>query len=266
MRTLNVTPYRLLVKSSIALLLVGLELLYLSGCGVPSHNFNSTQLEKLNNSAEKFALARQQMVDRQLRARGIKNKAVLAAMSQIPRHRFVDPSVAHLAYADSPLPIGHDQTISQPYIVAYMSEVAEITSDEKVLEIGTGSGYQAAVLSQLAKEVYSIEILPQLAKKAHQTLNELGYDNISLKTGDGYAGWAEFAPYDAIIVTAAPDHIPEPLVEQLKENGKMVIPVGTRYQEMIVLTKTADRLLEKRTIPVRFVPMRRKPSTTANGE
>ncbi len=213
-----------------------------------------------SHSAEKFVRARKQMVDRQLRARGIKNKALLEVMSQVPRHRFVDPSVAHLAYSDRSLPIGYGQTISQPYIVAYMSEVAEITSEKKVLEIGTGSGYQAAVLSQLAKEVYSIEIIPDLAEKARQTLLKLGYNNVKVKTGDGYAGWAEYAPYDVIIVTAAPEQIPEPLLEQLKENGLMVIPVGTWYQDMMVLTKTAKGLLEKKTIPVLFVPMKRTSS------
>lgn len=195
------------------------------------------------------------MVKQQLRARGIKDRAVLKAMSNVPRHRFVAPSQANSAYGDYPLPIGYDQTISQPYIVAYMTEAAEISSNEKVLEIGTGCGYQAAVLGELSKEVYTIEIVPELAESARKTLSELGYKNIHVKTGDGYQGWAEHAPYDAIVVTAAPARIPEALVNQLALNGKMIIPVGTQNQMMVAITKTRDGLIEKRTIPVRFVPM-----------
>jgi protein-L-isoaspartate(D-aspartate) O-methyltransferase len=194
-----------------------------------------------------------------IRARGVRDKAVLAAMSKVPRHRFVLASEAHLAYGDHPLPIGHGQTISQPFIVAYMTEAAEVSGQEKVLEIGTGSGYQAAILGELAKEVYTIEIIPELARRARQTLGELGYKNIQVKTGNGYLGWPEHAPFDAIIVTAAPDEVPPALVEQLALNGKMVIPVGTLYQEMVIITKTEKGLIEKRTIPVRFVPMTGKP-------
>ena len=221
---------------------------------------NSSELQGQNSNwaMEQFEWQRRQMVEYQLRERGIKDERVLAAMSKVPRHQFVDSSWRDLAYSDRPLPIGYNQTISQPYIVAYMSSAAEIAPEDKVLEIGTGCGYQAAILGEIAKEVYSIEIIPQLAEKARQTLNQLGYENIEVKTGDGYQGWVENAPYDAIIVTAAPEHIPQPLIDQLAINGKMVIPVGTWYQDIIVLTKTQDRVVKEKTIPVRFVPMRRK--------
>jgi protein-L-isoaspartate(D-aspartate) O-methyltransferase len=198
------------------------------------------------------------MVEYQLRDRGIENERVLAAMSQVPRHQFVDSSWKDLAYSDRPLPIGHNQTISQPYIVAYMSEAAEISPNDKVLEIGTGCGYQAAVLGELAREVYSIEVIPQLADSARQILSKLNYQNIEVKAGDGYQGWAEHAPYNAIIVTAAPKQIPQPLIDQLAINGKLVIPVGTWDQEIVVLTKTKDKIVTKKTIPVLFVPMIKK--------
>ncbi|GAB4528138.1 MAG: protein-L-isoaspartate(D-aspartate) O-methyltransferase [Pleurocapsa sp.] len=194
-----------------------------------------------------------------LRDRGIEDERVLAAMSQVPRHQFVDSAWRDLAYSDRPLPIGYNQTISQPYIVAYMSEVAQIPPEGKVLEVGTGCGYQAAVLGKIAQKVYSIEIIPELAEKARLTLNELGYDNIEVKIGNGYQGWLENAPYDAIIVTAAPESIPQALIEQLAINGKLVIPVGTWYQDIVVLTKTADQIVEEKTIAVRFVPMVQNP-------
>jgi protein-L-isoaspartate(D-aspartate) O-methyltransferase len=158
------------------------------------------------------------------------------------------------------LPIGHDQTISQPYIVAYMTEAAEIASGEKVLEIGTGSGYQAAVLAELAKEVYSIEIIPELADGARAVLNRLGYKNVEVRTGNGYLGWPEKAPFDAIVVTAAPDQVPQTLVEQLAVKGKMIVPVGTGFQEMTIISKTESGVVERRTIPVAFVPMVGKPT------
>lgn len=236
-----------------------LSLLYILLLGFPGgavedfSDSTSIQVQR-SNTTDEFE-QRLQMVKQQLRARGIKDRAVLKAMSNVPRHRFVAPSQANSAYGDYPLPIGYDQTISQPYIVAYMTEAAEISSNEKVLEIGTGCGYQAAVLGELAKEVYTIEIVPELAESARKTLNELGYKNIHVKTGDGYQGWAEHAPYDAIVVTAAPARIPEALVNQLALNGKMIIPVGTQNQMMVAITKTRDGLIEKRTIPVRFVPM-----------
>ena len=200
---------------------------------------------------------RRHMVKYQLRQRGIKDERVLAAMSKVPRHQFVDGSWQELAYSNSPLPIAHNQTISQPYIVAYMTQAAEISSEDKVLEIGTGCGYQAAILGEIAQRVYSLEIIPQLAEQARRTLNKLGYKNIKIQTGDGYQGWAENAPYDAIIVTAAPEQIPQPLIDQLAINGKMVIPVGTEVQDIIILTKTELGIVEEKTLPVRFVPMRR---------
>ena len=234
----------------IVLLIIWLALMGLPGC--------AASLQGQSPTGDNFESQRQYMVERQIQARGIRNKTVLEAMLTVPRHRFVEPSLAHLAYQDYPLPIGHDQTISQPYIVAYMTEMADISPQEKVLEIGTGSGYQAAVLGELAKEVYTIEILPELARKASQILQQLGYDNVYVKAGDGYQGWTQHAPYDAILVTAAPDHIPQPLIDQLAINGRMVIPVGKWYQEIVILTKTEKGVIEKKTIPVRFVPLRRK--------
>jgi protein-L-isoaspartate(D-aspartate) O-methyltransferase len=210
-------------------------------------------------ATDSFVTARDAMVDQQLRARGIEAPAVLEAMRKIPRHRFVPPAVRHLAYVDHPLPIGSGQTISQPYIVAYMTEAADISPDEKVLEIGTGSGYQAAVLGEIAREVYTIEIIPELAERAQKTLAELGYANVHAKTGDGYLGWPEHAPFDAIVVTAAPEQVPQALVDQLALGGRMVIPVGATIQHMMIIEKTPKGVVERRTIPVRFVPMTGKP-------
>jgi protein-L-isoaspartate(D-aspartate) O-methyltransferase len=209
-------------------------------------------------SNEEYAKQRRELVG-QLRSQGIKNQDVLDALLKVPRHRFVPDSHRHLAYQNRPLPIGQDQTISQPFIVGYMTEAAEIGSGEKVLEIGTGSGYQAAVLAELAKEVYTIEIIPQLADGARSLLREMGYKNVQVKTGNGYEGWTEHAPFDAIVVTAAPDEVPKALVEQLAVRGKMVIPVGTSFQQMVVITKTETGVVERRTIPVLFVPMTGKP-------
>lgn len=207
---------------------------------------------------DEFASQRQEMVERQLRDRSIRDENVLAAMAKVPRHRFVPGSFAQLAYGDYPLPIGRGQTISQPYVVAYMTEAADISPDETVLEIGTGSGYQAAVLGEIARDVYTVEIIPGLAARARQILKELDYRNVRVKIGDGYRGWVEHAPYDAIIVTAAPDHIPQPLVDQLASDGKMVIPVGRQFQEIVVLEKTAAGIVKKSTLPVRFVPLVRR--------
>jgi len=197
------------------------------------------------------------MVDDQIEARGIRDPRVLAAMRTVPRDRFVPPDVVSLAYADQPLPIGHGQTISQPYIVAYMSEALRVTDQSRVLEIGTGSGYQAAILGELAHEVYTIELIPALADRARETLASLGYTNVHVRTGDGYLGWPEQAPFDAIMVTAAPDHVPQPLVDQLAVGGRLVIPVGDFDQEIRILTRTPAGVQETRTIPVRFVPLRR---------
>ena len=203
-----------------------------------------------------FAAARQRMVAEQLRRRDITDPAVLRAMAKVPRHEFLPESQRMLAYTDNPLVIGHGQTISQPYIVALMTEVLELKPGESVLEIGTGSGYQAAVLAEITDKVYTIEILEPLAIRARETLQRLGYANVHTRIGDGYRGWPEYAPYDAIIVTAAPDHIPQPLIDQLAIGGRMVIPVGTYYQELMLLRKDADgNLTREKVIPVRFVPM-----------
>ncbi|HEY9283632.1 MAG TPA: protein-L-isoaspartate(D-aspartate) O-methyltransferase [Pyrinomonadaceae bacterium] len=202
---------------------------------------------------------RHRMVDEQIRARGIDNPSVLKAMRRVPRHRFVPEQISRHAYADQPLPIGLEQTISQPAIVAYMTDAAEVSKRDKVLEIGTGSGYQAAVLGEVAREVYTIEIIPELAEGARRVLTELGYANVFTRTGNGYLGWPEQAPFDAIVVTAAPDEIPQALVDQLAVGGRMVIPVGTKNQEIVIVEKTRKGVTKRRTIPVRFVPMTGKP-------
>jgi len=194
------------------------------------------------------------MVREQIEARGIKNKAVLESMRNIPRHLFIPENFRQEAYEDEPVPIGYGQTISQPYIVALMTELLELNSDSKVLEIGTGSGYQAAILSTLADSVFSIEIIPELAAAADSILKELNY-KVEVKCGDGYRGWPDQAPFDAIIVTAAPEKIPQPLIEQLAENGRLVIPVGSYYQELKLIRKVDGKLIETNIAPVRFVPM-----------
>lgn len=218
------------------------------------------QTQKTNSIREEYKKERREMVDQQIRARGIRDGAVLKAMEKVPRHKFVPESHAKFAYADTPLPIGLSQTISQPFIVAYMTEAADISKNEKVLEIGTGSGYQAAVLGEIAREVYTIEIIPELAERSSRILDELGYKSIFVKTGNGYLGLPEQAPFDAIVVTAAPDEIPQALVDQLAVNGRMIIPVGNTNQEMVVIKKTKKGVTEKRTMQVRFVPMTGKPS------
>ena len=210
-------------------------------------------------AGDSFAIRRHAMVERQIEARGVKAPAVLAAMRKVPRHRFVRPAAINLAYEDHPLRIGSEQTISQPYIVAYMTEAAQIDSGDKVLEIGTGSGYQAAILGEIAREVYTIEIIPELAEGARRILAELSYGNVEVKTGNGYLGWPERAPFDAIVVTAAPDKVPQALVDQLAPGGTMVIPVGAVNQDMMIIERTQRGVIERRTIPVRFVPMTGKP-------
>ncbi len=203
-----------------------------------------------------YEAKRKEMVEKQIIKRGIENEAVISAMRKVPRHLFVPEEYRARAYEDSPQPIGENQTISQPYIVALMTEQLDLEGGEKVLEIGTGSGYQAAVLAEIAREVYSIEIIPSLHEKASRTLERLGYRNIHLKLGDGYAGWEEHAPFDAIIVTAAPPHIPQPLISQLADGGVMVIPVGesTTFQSLKKVTKMGDELKIDRITNVRFVP------------
>jgi len=210
---------------------------------------------------EEYRAARFKMVADQIEARGVKDPAVLAAMRQVPRHLFVLEEDLKMAYSDQPLPIGYGQTISQPYIVAYMTEVLALTGQEKVLEIGTGSGYQAAVLAATAKEVYSIEIVPQLYQSSRDLLDRLGCEKIKLKLGDGYFGWPEQAPFDAIIVTCAAGHIPPPLIEQLKVGGKMVIPVGRPWsvQSLVLAEKDDQGQVRTRSLmAVRFVPLMRE--------
>jgi protein-L-isoaspartate(D-aspartate) O-methyltransferase len=206
-----------------------------------------------------FAAERRRMVDEQLAARDIRNARVLEAMAKVPRHLFVPEPLRAQAYGDSPLPIGHGQTISQPYIVAFMTQGLAVEPNHVVLEIGTGSGYQAAVLSALVRTVYTIEIVEPLAARARETLTSLGYRNVHTRVGNGYLGWPEHAPYDRIMVTAAPDEVPPALIEQLKIGGLMAIPVGSVIQELRILRRTATGMETLNTLPVRFVPMTGKP-------
>ena len=201
--------------------------------------------------------SREAMVRNQLVAGGIRNPEVLQAMMEVPRHEFVPASLRSYAYADGPLPIGHGQTISQPFIVAFMTQALELTKQQSVLEVGTGSGYQAAILGKLAKEVYSIEIVPPLAESATGVLSRLGFENVHVRLGDGYLGWPERAPFDAIIVTCAPDHVPDPLISQLKEGGRLVIPVGEAggIQQLVLLRKRNGQVSKEKMLDVRFVPM-----------
>lgn len=208
-------------------------------------------------AVDTFVEARLQMVEKTIVRRGVTNPDVLRAMRTVPRHRFVPPDYRAMAYADHPLPIGYGQTISQPYIVAWMTELLDLQPGEKVLEIGTGSGYQAAVLAELGGiDVYSIEIVPELAEQAAERLLDLGYSDVHVKQGDGYYGWEEFAPFDAIIVTAAPDHVPQPLVQQLKEGGRLVIPIGPPggYQTLWQFVKEGGELMAYNLGGVSFVP------------
>ena len=206
-----------------------------------------------------FQAMRERMVETQIRARDVTNAAVLQAMGRVPRHLFVPDDVRPFSYEDRPLPIGRGQTISQPYIVAYMTEALQLEPAHTVLEIGTGSGYQAAVLADIVKQVYSVEIVPDLAETARRSIAEAGYRNVEVRTGNGYMGWREHAPFDRIIVTAAPPEIPQALVDQLAVGGIMVVPVGTESQEIVVINKTPGGVIQKRTIEVRFVPMVSKP-------
>lgn len=207
-----------------------------------------------------FATSATAMVERQLRPRGIDDPRVLRAMAKVPRENFVPKELRARAYEDGPLPIGFGQTISQPYIVAIMTQSLKPKANDRILEIGTGSGYQAAVLAELGAEVYTIEIVRPLAQRAAVVLNAHGYKNVLVKGGDGYKGWPEHAPFDAIIVTAAPDHVPQPLVEQLKEGGRMIIPVGKTFaQELYLLEKHGGVVKKTAVIPVKFVPLTRDP-------
>ncbi len=210
---------------------------------------------------DSFTRQRKRMVEEQLVSRGTQNKKVLEVMGTVPRHLFIPEERRILSYSDQPVPIGYGQTISQPYIVAFMTELIEPDKDDVVLEVGAGSGYQAAVLSMLVKKVYTIEVLEGLGKEARERLEMLGYTNINVKIGDGYKGWPEHAPFDAIIVTAAAEYIPQPLIDQLKPGGRMVIPVGGVYaiQDLMLITKDASsKIIKKSIVPVRFVPLIRK--------
>lgn len=198
---------------------------------------------------------RERMVEFQIQARGVKDEKVLAAMRKVPRHLFVPENIRSYAYQDEPLLIGEGQTISQPYIVAYMTEALHLRGNERVLEVGTGSGYQAAVLAEFVMEVFTVELVESLSLKAQEVLNELGYTNIHFKIGDGTLGWKESAPYDAIMVTAAPAKVPRALQNQLKIGGRMVIPVGSTFQELILLTREKRRFKKRKLLPVRFVPL-----------
>lgn len=227
------------------LFLICCVLLCLVSCG---------RREDMQNDGMYEAL-RTEMVKNQLQSRNIRDPRVLDAMGSVPRHMFVPADVRNRAYDDTPLSIGFDQTISQPYIVAFMTEALKLNSESRVLEIGTGSGYQAAVASQIAADVYTIEIVEPLALRAEKLLKQLDYTNVHVKVGDGYAGWPEHAPFDAIILTAAPPSVPPPLVDQLAEGGRMVVPVGELYQELLLITKHDGELHRERLLPVRFVPM-----------
>jgi protein-L-isoaspartate(D-aspartate) O-methyltransferase len=202
-----------------------------------------------------YATARARMVEQQIAARGVHDERVLAALRKVPRHAFVLPGDEPEAYDDNPLSIGHDQTISQPYIVAYMTEKLDIQPAERVLEVGTGSGYQTAVLAVLAGEVDTIEIVPELGRSARRAIESLGHHNVRFRIGDGWTGWPERAPYDAILVTAAPPQVPQPLVDQLAPGGRLVLPVGTGFQELLLLRRTLTAIRREHLIPVRFVPM-----------
>jgi protein-L-isoaspartate(D-aspartate) O-methyltransferase len=207
-------------------------------------------------SVENPESRRDRMVRQQLAARDITDQAVLDAMAEVRRHLFVPERLRVRAYEDTPLPIGHEQTISQPYIVALMTQLGQASSASKALDVGTGSGYQAAVLSRLVDEVYSIEIICDLAEEARRRLDDLGYDNVTVRCGDGYAGWPDQAPFDVIIVAAAPNEVPDPLIDQLAPGGRLVIPVGDVHQELVVIEKHEDGTIERHAYGgVRFVPM-----------
>ena len=216
----------------------------------------STSCVSQNKSSMDYANERLDMVNDQIKARGISDKKVIEAMIKVPRHLFVPDPYQGNAYEDIPLPIGLEQTISQPYIVAFMTEALTLKTTDRVLEIGTGSGYQAAILAEICNSVYTIDIFKQLADRAKQTLDDLGYKNIMVRHGDGYRGWPEHAPFDAIIVTCAPSSIPQPLKDQLAEGGRMIIPVGgSGVQQLVFLVKKQGKIVQESVLPVRFVPM-----------
>ena len=220
---------------------------------------NKVNEQKQIKPIDRFNEMRLKMVEYQIEARGIKDSRVLEAIRNVPRHLFVPENLKDLAYNDEPLPIGSGQTISQPYIVAYMTEILQLQEGDRILEIGTGSGYRAAILAELVDSVFTIEILPGLSKKAAEILNKLNYENIYFKVGNGFYGWPEKEPFDAIIVTAAPEKIPQPLVDQLNVGGRMIIPVGDFFQELYLMRKTESGIKKEKKLPVRFVPLQGEP-------
>ena len=244
------------MKKIFKLLIISFVLLS-AGCQEPApiYNANNPQTSSVTSSPA-YLSERKQMVDEQIIAQGIKGDKIVEAFLKVERHLFVPEKYRSRAYGDHPLPIGEGQTISQPFIVGFMTHVLNLSRTDKVLEIGTGSGYQAAILGELSDHVFTIEINEPLGRSADRLLKELGYVNVKVKVGDGYKGWKEHAPFDAIIVTCAPTHVPEPLKEQLKEGGRMIIPVGESYdQKLVYLEKAGGELKQKGELPVRFVPM-----------
>lgn len=217
--------------------------------------FRGKGIRKNSKMSQNFEQERERMVQTQIEARGVRDEKVLKAMREIPRHVFVPENMRAYAYQDEPLPIGEGQTISQPYIVAYMTEVLRLKGDERALEVGTGSGYQAAMLASIVKEVFTIDIVESLSLSAQKVLSSLGYKNIYFKIGDGTLGWKEHAPYDVIMVTAAPDTVPQALKDQLNIPGRMVIPVGSIFQELVLVIRERKKFKEKKLLPVRFVPL-----------
>jgi protein-L-isoaspartate(D-aspartate) O-methyltransferase len=239
-----------------AALLTGTISAGMGGCSTNATIVGGSELQQ-QPGAESAELThlRAAMVRDQLKGRGISDERVLAAMLKVPRHVFIPTAYLGSAYDDTALPLALGQTVSQPYIVAFMTQALKLAGKERVLEIGTGSGYQAAVLAEVASQVYTVEILGQLSENAQKTLRTLSYENVHFRVGDGYQGWPEFAPFDAIIVTAAPDHVPQPLVDQLAPGGRMIIPIGKFEQDLVLIERSEKGITRRSTIPVRFVPM-----------
>jgi protein-L-isoaspartate(D-aspartate) O-methyltransferase len=247
------------VAAALLLVVIGVGAFFALRPSEPSTRRSSDRAASAGR--DDFTAQRVDMVDGQIAARGVEDRRVLAAMAAVPRHEFVPGAQVEHAYSDGPLPIGFGQTISQPYIVALMTELADVGEGDKVLEIGTGSGYQAAVLAELSDRVYSVEIVPELARSAADRLRRAGYHSVRVREADGYFGWERYAPFDAILVTAAPDHVPPPLIRQLKEGGRMVIPVGPpgSYQTLWRINKTGGRVESENVTDVAFVPLTREP-------